>query len=723
MDRLNPSDRRLAAQARALLRQHLVQCVPSLVEQVLAEVQAATAPPADVTDGAHWRDWQQRLVLAGPAWQQALVQRWQSPSPSARAVPAAGTVPTELALVGEETVETEILTARLALAVLDKAGGQFNDLRLRLQHLESVDDWDKDDPVQVAPLAQAVVDAWLAAGFTRQEWAWVQARVTRALAQAVAEAYEAVNHFLLQHGVLPEIDWRGLLRRSAEVARVPTERASSPPVAHPAAQIESGGLAAFLRERVPAVAAWWSSPHGAGAVAPGAVGDPHARADAVGTLPPVEPVVEWTSLESAAQGVRAQARAFKAAVASDEERAVIEVVALMFDSILGEERIPASLRVWFARLQMPVLRMAVSDPDFLVQAEHPARLLLDRLGVCVLGIDMAQSIEPLEQEIRRMVQMVEQYPEAGRRIFEVVYQEFQTFLATQWPLQLGWAPALDAAQRIEQRETLTVQYTIELRQRLGAAPVHEGLREFLFQVWTEVMAQAAVVHGVASAQAQDMRQVVVDLLWAASAKPTRSERAQVIARVPGLLARVRQGLTALGLSAEQQDGHLQLLNDVLAQAFVARTPSLDADWLQAVTASLSALEAVLPTDPVEGLELSRESLEMLTGLEVPDMVVLPNPEGHRPAMPAGVSLSPGAWFTLEHNGQAVTVQLVGASPQRQLYLFATPAQQLFLLPQGRVAHDLQSGWLLPREPEPLTERAARHALDRLQAQPERLLAC
>ena len=30
---------------------------------------------------------------------------------------------------------------------------------------------------------------------------------------------------------------------------------------------------------------------------------------------------------------------------------------------------------------------------------------------------------------------------------------------------------------------------------LGTAPVHEGLRDFLFHRWVEVMAQAAVVHG------------------------------------------------------------------------------------------------------------------------------------------------------------------------------------------------------------------------------------
>ena len=62
-------------------------------------------------------------------------------------------------------------------------------------------------------------------------------------------------------------------------------------------------------------------------------------------------------------------------------------MALLFQSILTEDRIPAAVRVWFARLQMPVLRVAVSEPDFFATVDHPARRLIDRMGACVMGFD------------------------------------------------------------------------------------------------------------------------------------------------------------------------------------------------------------------------------------------------------------------------------------------------------------------------------------------------
>ena len=56
----------------------------------------------------------------------------------------------------------------------------------------------------------------------------------------------------------------------------------------------------------------------------------------------------------------------------------------MFQSILQEDRIPPGIRVWFARLQMPVLRVALAEPDFFGTLNHPARQLIDRMGSCVM---------------------------------------------------------------------------------------------------------------------------------------------------------------------------------------------------------------------------------------------------------------------------------------------------------------------------------------------------
>ena len=71
------------------------------------------------------------------------------------------------------------------------------------------------------------------------------------------------------------------------------------------------------------------------------------------------------------EALREQKQALKTTANTQEERATIEVVALLFASILTEDRIPSAVRVWFARLQMPTLRVAMAEPDFFSSAQHP----------------------------------------------------------------------------------------------------------------------------------------------------------------------------------------------------------------------------------------------------------------------------------------------------------------------------------------------------------------
>jgi hypothetical protein len=134
-------------------------------------------------------------------------------------------------------------------------------------------------------------------------------------------------------------------------------------------------------------------------------------------------------VDQAVGALRERASKLKQAAATSSEKATIEIVALMFQSILAEDRIPPVIRVWFARLQMPVLRVAISEPEFFESLQHPARRLIDRMGSCVLGFDVTVAGGAMESEIKRVVQVIEQYPETGRRVFQLVYDEFDKFLS------------------------------------------------------------------------------------------------------------------------------------------------------------------------------------------------------------------------------------------------------------------------------------------------------
>ncbi|MDP2257696.1 MAG: DUF1631 family protein [Polaromonas sp.] len=428
-------------------------------------------------------------------------------------------------------------------------------------------------------------------------------------------------------------------------------------------------------------------------------------------------------VDQAMGALRARTGALKQAAATTSEKATIEIVALMFQSILAEDRIPAGIRVWFARLQMPVLRLAISEPEFFGSLQHPARRLIDRMGSCALGFDVTVSGGAMESEIKRIVQVIEQYPETGRRVFQLVYDEFDKFLSRFLSEQGSTARVVSVAQQVEQKETMAIQYTIEMRNMLNDMPVRDGIREFLFKIWAEVLAIAAMKNGPQHPETITLKRAASDLVWAASAKPNRSDRARVIADLPKLLQLLRLGMSMIGLETPEQDRQLKAISDTLADAFMSKTDAIPMERVEVMAKRLANLEEYLSDEDVGDLPLDMDSLVTMIGIDSATVEVITD-GGSQPteAMRAWArELQLGAWFSLDHNGKVSHVQFAWCSDRKQLHLFAAVDGRNFLIQARRLAAYLQAGLLVPTEEEALTVRATRDALAKLHANPERLL--
>ena len=422
--------------------------------------------------------------------------------------------------------------------------------------------------------------------------------------------------------------------------------------------------------------------------------------------------------------VRERSTELKKKATTTGEKAIIEVVALMFLSLLAEDRIPPAVRVWFARLQVPVLRVALAEPEFFSNLDHPARKLIDRMGACVLGFN-ATTINgsALEAEIRRVVQVIEQYPETGRRVFQLVHDEFEKFLSKFLTEKQSTSRLVTVAQQVEQRETLAIQYTIELRTMLRDMPVRDEIREFLFKTWAEVLALSALRDGPQHADTVALKRAAADLVWAASAKPNRSDRAQVIHSLPDLLQRLRQGLTLMGVNGDNQDAQIKTLTDTLADAFLSKTASIPQAHIDAMAKRLANLEDFMSDATLGEMPLNADNIEMMLGIDASSIhVVADNGAPVDNAMVTWAQeLLPGTWYTLDHNGSSAQVQYAWHSERKQLHLFAAMDGSSYLIQLHRLAVYLQSGLLVAQDEEGLTLRATRDALAKLDANPERLL--
>ncbi|HEY8908429.1 MAG TPA: DUF1631 family protein [Rhodoferax sp.] len=435
-------------------------------------------------------------------------------------------------------------------------------------------------------------------------------------------------------------------------------------------------------------------------------------------------VVYPVAVAQMATELRQQSTELKGKAENDNEKAIIELVALMFQSILQEDRIPPGARVWFARLQMPVLRIALADPDFFNKLDHPARQLIDHMGSCVLGFDSSGiRTEDLVTEIKRVVQVVEQYPETGDRVYKRVYEEFQQFLKKHLAKKPSAQKVLGVAEQLEQKETLAIQYTIELRDQLKDMPVREEIRSFLFKVWAEVLAVSTVRQGKQHEETLRLKKTATDLIWAASAKPNRADRSKVISGLSSLLHSLRDGMNMLGIGRSAQEAHVKIISDTLADAFMAKTEAIADEQIQAMAQRLAELDDYISDDGGEELPLDTENIEELLGFEATDLDVVSEGGGSASAvmMEWARDLALGSWFALDFKSNVAQVQYVWRSPLGHLHLFANNVGHSYLFQTARLAAYLQVGLLEPQEDEPLTARAARSALGEIQANPARLL--
>jgi hypothetical protein len=800
----------IAAQARRLYIEQLLKGLPGLVSHVTTGARALLDKPAEYLDGQRRRDLVQGLMKLAGGWHGAIATGLRHVLQHGAAASQAGDLPAGggLSLVDNDTIEREILTSRLALAIMDRAGWEFTDLRSRIAMLERRGELDTHDMLRAHILARVVLDAWRSAGLTATDWREAQPLLHDEFSALAEEAYHETNRWLVGQHVMQDVDLRPYIRRTSAAnaggapdtgapvsgqvglyqtgtyagagsatapmrgagrqawpgTAPPSRGAAQPPRAPPQAPRPPGVVGEETRMMTRAAPLARGSDHAeavlgrlnrlVGRHLPGFSDTAHARpvtealsvainhaqlnlrkrfapgqgpAGSPGVAPygggPAEAVAVTGPmlLEELQQGKQA----LKQAASTPAERATIEIVAMMFQSILTEDRIPAAMRVWFARLQMPVLRVAVSEPDFFATLDHPARRLIDRMGACVMGLDSAsRSIgDALEREIKRVVQVVEAYPDTGRRVFQTVLVEFEKFLEHYFKNENAASRrGVSLAQQVEQRETLAIQYTIELRRMLNEVPVQEGVRQFLFQVWADVLATSAVRYGGQGPETKTMKRAAADLIWSASAKVTREERAEVIRRLPPLLKRLREGMASANMSPERQEERINGLNNALAAAFTAKAAVIPNDRLQDLMERLESIEELLPG--AEPVEIDESLVLDLSGHESSELEVV-SEGGTMPTPPMlawARELLVGSWYTLEYRNRQETVQLAWHGMRRQLSLFVAPNGRCVLFQQQRLAAFLQAGLLLPAQDEALTVKATRNALAKLDADPSRLMS-
>ena len=227
------------------------------------------------------------------------------------------------------------------------------------------------------------------------------------------------------------------------------------------------------------------------------------------------------------------------------DQIVIDIVAALFDQVLSDPKVAPEMARQIARLQMPVLRVALGDITFFSSRKHPVRRFVNRIATLSGTID-EQDASACQACLARVTELVDSIVEGdfdNPGLYESKLTELEGFIEQTTSRDAAEQAAVaellngkEADLRVQQR------YMQILKRELADVEIPEFLRDFITQIWSQVQVMTAARHGADSAMSQRMKKAGHDLALSVQPKGQPILRKNFLLGLPQLMRDLNDGL-------------------------------------------------------------------------------------------------------------------------------------------------------------------------------------
>ena len=353
----------------------------------------------------------------------------------------------------------------------------------------------------------------------------------------------------------------------------------------------------------------------------------------------------------------------------------LDVVAMIFDQMFDDPKIPLGAKGLIGRLQIPMLKVAIADKELFSKKTHPARRLLDTLGEIAIRLPADFNTgSALFGHLETIVQGLVSGYEADVEIFDIVRLQLVALMAREDARIEKEAQA--AAERAMQEEALAVAKGAaqeEVRARVAGRQLPGAVLEFLVEHWLKLMMIIHARRGPASDAWLHAIEAMEQLIWSVQPKDSAEERRKLAAIVPPLLKRLAAGLEVAGIEhevrefffAELMKAHMKIMSTPLKGKGAAE-PATPPPPEAAPAAALDFTASITVRNPFGGGEVQVQELEVAHGAAKVDALL----DG----------LRQGDWVEFvpaekEPQEQRRPARLIFISPRKTRYSSATAARR------------------------------------------------
>lgn len=244
-----------------------------------------------------------------------------------------------------------------------------------------------------------------------------------------------------------------------------------------------------------------------------------------------------------------------------EDDDVINLVAMLFDFILDDQNLPTAIKALISRLQIPLLKVAITDKSFFVDDGHSARQLLNALAKAGAKWSSKQGKEDaLYQLVETTVHTVLDDYELDVSLFDELLQKVEDTVEQQSRLSERMeARVREEEQGRAQAEEANRCVDLELDKRLAGRDLPEIAVRILRGGWRQVLFLTWLREGADSEQWQKHLKVADAVVWSLLAHKEEGAIERLKALSPRLLVSIDQGLMAINHDAVERQNLLAVL--------------------------------------------------------------------------------------------------------------------------------------------------------------------
>jgi len=572
-----------------------------------------------------------------------------------------------LTLVHQDELEISVAIAGIVSKVTSLHSLEIMLLTKRLDHLtQGVDVTERLNPLGPLALAEAFVKALTVVEVNITIRIILLKLFERFVMEKLGDFYSLANKQLADAGILPDLK-RSIRSPQRMSQGLPTGSATA---VHPArmggqAQPIAQGDATFSGINTGADFGQISQllHHGTNTSITGAAGHWMTTDQLVGTLDFLQTEFPDYDLDAnvapaalnlgqllAAKATRVGAQPNTPMRQVDDD--VVTFVGMLFEYILNDRNLAIPMKALIARLQIPVVKLAVLDKSFFSRPSHPARRLLNELSSA--GIGWSSSAErkrdALYNKIESVVAGVLEEFQTNPEIFTRLLEDLTSFVSSDRrrietveqrvrETEQGKAKTYDAKRRVQNI----------LNQKASGLRLHPNMGRFISDTWSKVLVYACIKHGPTSEAWNESVESLDQLLW--NIQPL-NDIADVEKRDHSrkdLMARLRAGMDMINLPKEEADDLGALVERHLTEISAHdrgyledRTPgtNLSAIDLEVIPEVILTPVASTPTD----LHLSTEAATLVDKLAEGSWVELYVAENERIRCKLATILSDGSRY-------------------------------------------------------------------------------